>query len=204
MSKRAAIYMRVSTLDQNPQSQVHDLRSMAAQRNLEIVKEYTDHGISGTRARRPGLDELMRDARHGRFDIVLVWASDRVARSVKHFLDVLDELNHLNIQFVSFRENIDTGGPLGRAVIIIVGAIAELERSLIVERVRAGMRRARLEGRHVGRRPLAVDRSAVLRERANGRSLSQIAQTFRVSRASVSRMLKAAQEDRHEEMECVS
>ncbi len=80
--KRAAIYLRVSTLDQNPQTQVHDLRSMATQRNLEIVKEYIDHGISGTRARRPGLDELMRDARHGCFDVVLVWASDRLARSV--------------------------------------------------------------------------------------------------------------------------
>jgi DNA invertase Pin-like site-specific DNA recombinase len=196
--------MRVSTLDQNPQTQVHDLRSMAVQRNLEIVKEYTDHGISGTRARRPGLDELMRDARHGHFDIVLVWACDRVARSVKHFLDVLDELNRLNIEFISFRENIDTGGPLGRAVIIIVGAIAELERSLIIERVRAGMRRAKLEGKHVGRKPLVVDRSAVLRERAQGRSLSQLATTFRMSRASVSRLLKTAQEARDEATDCVS
>ncbi len=111
--KRAALYLRVSSFDQNPQTQVHDLRFLAAQRNLEIVKEYVDHGISGTRARRPGLDELMQDARQGRFDIVLVWACDRLARSVKHFLDVLDELNHLNIEFLSFREQIDTGGALG-------------------------------------------------------------------------------------------
>ena len=193
MSNRAAVYLRVSTLDQNPQTQVHDLRSLAAQRNLEIVKEYVDHGISGARARRPGLDELMRDARHGQFDIVLVWACDRLARSVKHFLDVLDELNHLGIEFISFREQIDTGGPLGRAIVIIVGAIAELERALIVERVRAGMRRAKLEGRHIGRRRLEVDRSAVLQERANGRSLSQIANTFRISRASVSRLVRNAE-----------
>ena len=86
--------------------------------------------------------------------MVLVWASDRIARSVKHFLEVLDELNRLNIEFVSFREQIDTGGPLGRAIVVIIGAIAELERNLIIERVRAGMRRARLEGRHIGRRPL--------------------------------------------------
>jgi DNA invertase Pin-like site-specific DNA recombinase len=137
--KRTALYMRVSTLDQNPQTQVHDLRAMAAQRGLKIVHEYTDHGISGTRARRPGLDQMMDDARHGRFDVVLVWAADRVARSVKHFLEVLDELNRLNVEFVSFRENLDTGGPLGRAVIIIVSTVAELERSLIVERVRAGV-----------------------------------------------------------------
>lgn len=191
---RAALYLRVSTLDQHPETQVHDLRSMAAQRQLQIVKEYVDHGISGTRARRPGLDEMMRDARRGRFDIVLVWACDRVARSVKHFLDVLDELNHLNIQFVSFRENIDTSGPLGRAIVVIVGAIAELERSLIVERVKAGMRRARLEGRHIGRRPLDIDRKAVIRERMTGRSLGQIAKAFHVSRASVARIIKEEQE----------
>src|SRR3954462_10787659 len=143
---RAAIYLRVSTLDQHPETQVHDLRQMATQRNLEIVHEYVDHGISGTRARRPGLDGLMSDARRGRFDVVLVWASDRIARSVKHFLDVLDELNRIGVEYASFRENIDTGGPLGRAIVVIIGAIAELERSLIVERVRAGMRRARLEG----------------------------------------------------------
>jgi DNA invertase Pin-like site-specific DNA recombinase len=191
---RAAIYLRVSTLDQHPETQVHDLRQMAAQRNLEIVHEYVDHGISGTRARRPGLDGLMNDARRGRFDIVLVWACDRVARSVKHFLDVLDELNHLNIQFISFRENIDTTGPLGRAIVVIVGAIAELERSLIVERVKAGMRRARLEGRHIGRRPLDVDHQAVMRHRMKGQSLGQIAKTFSISRASVARIINKDKE----------
>src|ERR1700739_4521122 len=151
--KRAVLYMRVSTVDQNPEIQLHDLHQMATQRGYEIVHEYTDR-ISGAKARRPGLDELMRDARRGRFDVVLVWASDRIARSVKHFLEVLDELNRLNIEFISFREQIDTGGPLGRAIVVIIGAIAELERNLIIERVRAGMRRARLEGRHIGRRPL--------------------------------------------------
>ena len=100
----------------------------------------------------------------------------------------------LNIEYVSFRENLDTGGPLGRAVVIIIGAIAELERNLIVERVRAGMRRARLEGRHICRRPVDVDRVAVLRERDRGQSLSQIATTYRVSRATVSRIIKLAQQ----------
>jgi DNA invertase Pin-like site-specific DNA recombinase len=135
---------------------------------------------------------LLRDARRGRFQVVLVWASDRIARSVRHFLEVLDELNHLSIEFVSFRENLDTGGPLGRAVVIIIGAIAELERNLIIERVRAGMRRARLEGRHIGRRPLDIDRAALLRDRARGQSLSEIATTFRISRATVSRLIKQA------------
>ncbi len=158
--KTVALYLRVSTVDQHPETQLHDLRAMARQRGFQIVAEYTDR-ISGTRARRPGLDDLLRDARRGHFQVLLVWASDRIARSVRHFLEVLDELNHLNIEFVSFRENLDTGGPLGRAVVIIIGAIAELERNLIIERVRAGMRRARLEGRHIGRRPLDIDRIAV-------------------------------------------
>ena len=131
----------------------------------------------------------MTDARRGRFDVVQVWASDRIARSVKHFLDVLDELNRLNIEYVSFRENIHTGGPLGRAVVVIIGAIAELERNLIVERVRAGMRRARLEGQHIGRRPLDLVRAAILSERQHGQSLGQIARTHRASRATIHRII---------------
>lgn len=158
--KRCALYMRVSTVDQHPESQLYDLRSLAAQRGFHIVAEYTDR-ISGAKPKRPGLDELMYNARQGKFDVVLVWAFDRMARSVRHFLELIDELNHRNIEFVSFRENIDTGGALGRAMIIIVGAIAELERNLIIERVRAGMRRAKLEGRRIGRTPLPVDRPAV-------------------------------------------
>jgi len=186
--KRAALYLRVSTLDQHPETQSYDLRGLAAQRGLEIVNEYTDK-ISGVKARRPGLDQLLADARHGKFDVVLVWAFDRIARSVRHFLEVLDELGHLNIEFVSFRENVDTGGPLGRAIIIIIGAIAELERNLIIERVRAGMRRARLEGRQIGRNPLELDHAAIRRDRCEGKSLRDIAKNYRVSAATVWRVL---------------
>ena len=195
MMKRAALYLRVSTLDQHPETQLYDLRGLAQQRGLEIVHEYTDHGYSGARARRPALDELLTDARRGQFDVVVVWACDRLARSVRHFLEVLDELNHLNIEFVSFREQLDTGGPLGRAVITIISVVAELERSLIIERVRSGMRRAKLEGRHIGRKPLDVDRAAVLRHRAHGQSLSQIAKTFQISRTTVGRLLKQAKKE---------
>jgi len=187
--KRAVIYMRVSSVDQHPETQAHDLRQMAAQRGYEIVQEYTDR-ISGTKAKRPGLGDLMRDTRRGKFDVVLVWASDRIARSVKHFLEVLDELNRLNIEFVSFREQIDTGGPLGRAVVVIIGAVAELERNLIIERVRAGMRRARLEGRHIGRMPLVLDREAICADRRLGQSLRQIARYHRISTATVRRVLQ--------------
>jgi DNA invertase Pin-like site-specific DNA recombinase len=187
--KRAAIYMRVSTVDQHPETQLLDLRQMAAQRGYEIVHEYTDR-ISGTKAKRPGLDQLMRDARRGQFDVVLVWACDRIARSTRHFLDILDDLNRLNIEFISFREQIDTGGPLGRAIVVIIGAIAELERSLIVERVRAGMRRAKLEGRSIGRRPLELDHQQIHRDREQGRSLRQIAKAHLISPATVQRVLR--------------
>jgi DNA invertase Pin-like site-specific DNA recombinase len=187
--KRAALYMRVSTVDQHPETQLLDLRQMASQRGYEIIDEYTDR-ISGVKAKRPGLDTMMADARHGRFDVVLVWASDRIARSVKHFLDVLDELNRLQIEYVSFRENIDTGGPLGRAIVVIIGAVAELERNLIIERVRAGMRRARLEGQHIGRNPLVLDNLAIQHDRQNGQSLRQIAKGHRISTATVQRVLR--------------
>jgi DNA invertase Pin-like site-specific DNA recombinase len=187
--KRAALYLRVSTIDQHLETQLHDLRQMAAQRGYEIVQEYTDR-ISGTKAKRPGLDQMMADARRGRFDVVLVWASDRIARSVKHFLDVLDELNRSGVEYVSFRENIDTGGPLGRAIIVIIGAIAELERSLIVERVRAGMRRARLEGQRIGRAPLVLDNLAIQQDRQHGQSLREIAKGHRISTATVQRVLR--------------
>jgi len=186
---RAALYMRVSTVDQHPETQLHDLRQMAAQRGLDIVHEYTDR-ISGVKAKRPGLDAMMSDARHGQFDVVLVWASDRIARSVKHFLDVLDELNRLQVEYVSFRENIDTGGPLGRAIVIIIGAVAELERNLIIERVRAGMRRARLEGQHIGRNPLVLDNAAIQRDRQHGQSIREIAKGHRVSTATIQRVLR--------------
>ena len=187
--KRAALYMRVSTLDQHPETQLHDLRQMAGQRGYEIVHEFTDR-ISGAKAKRPSLDQMMADARRGKFDVVLVWASDRLARSVKHFLDVLDELNRLNIEYVSFRENIDTAGPLGRAIVVIIGAVAELERNLIIERVRAGMRRARLEGQHIGRNPLTLDNAAIQRDRNQGQSLRQIAKGHRISTATVQRVLR--------------
>jgi DNA invertase Pin-like site-specific DNA recombinase len=189
--KRAAIYARVSTGDQHLETQLLDLREMAKQRGYEIVQEFTDI-ISGAKSKRPGLDQLMADARRHRFDIVLVAAFDRIARNVRHFLDVLDELNHLGIEFASKRENVDTSGPLGRAMLTIVGAISELERSLIVERVRAGMRRAKLEGRRIGRAPLDIDRAQVVADRLAGMSLTSVAKKYHVSRATVCRLVNEA------------
>jgi DNA invertase Pin-like site-specific DNA recombinase len=189
MKKRTAIYARVSTGDQHVETQLYDLREMAKQRGYEIVHEYIDT-ISGTKSKRPGLDQLLADARRHRFDILLVAAFDRVARNVRHFLEVLDELNHLGVEFISLRENIDTSGPLGRAIVVIVGAIAGLEASLISERVRAGMRRAKLEGRRIGRTPLGIDRTQVVADRRSGMSLTQVAKRHGISRASVCRLMK--------------
>jgi DNA invertase Pin-like site-specific DNA recombinase len=191
--KRAALYMRVSTIDQHPQNQLNELRNFAQQRGFEIAEEYTDRGVSGTKARRPALDKMLKDAHRHKFDVVVVWACDRLARSTKHFLQVLDELNDLGIQFLSQREAIDTDGPLGRAIVVIVSAVAELERSLIVERVRAGMRRAKLDGRRIGRAPLDVDHAALVRDRLTGMSLTHVAKKYGLSRASVVRFVQQAQ-----------
>ena len=190
--KKAAVYARVSTGDQHVETQLYQLRELAARRGFEIVHEYMDVGVSGSRARRPGLDAMLADAHRGRFSIVLVAAFDRVARSVKHFLTVVDELNDLGIEFVSARENIDTSGPMGRMFVTIIGCIAELERSLIVERIKAGMRRRKLEGYSLGRVPLSVDRPALVRDRLSGMSLTKVAKKYGVSRASVVRFTREA------------
>ena len=172
-----------------------ELRQFAANKGFEIVAEYTDHGYSGTRARRPELDHMMDDARRHRFDVLLVWSCDRLARSTKHLLQTLDELSGFGIQFLSQREAIDTEGPLGRAIIVIVSAMAELERCIIIERVRAGMRRAKLEGRQIGRSRLDVNREQVIQDRRSGMSLTQVAKKHGISRASVCRLMKEANSD---------
>jgi DNA invertase Pin-like site-specific DNA recombinase len=190
--KKAAIYARVSTPDQHVETQLYDLRKLAAQRGFEVSREYCDRGVSSTKAKRQGLEAMMADARRGEFSVLLVAAFDRIARSTKNFLEVVDELNSLSVEFVSAREAIDTSGPMGRMFLTMVGSIAELERSLIVERIRAGMRRAKIEGRRLGRAPLDVDRAAIVRDRLSGMSLTQTAKRHKVSRATVVRLVKEA------------
>jgi len=193
--KRAALYVRVSTVDQHPENQLHELRQFASQRGLQIVQEYVDHGFCGARARRPELDRMMEDARRHKFDVLVVWSCDRLARNTKHLLQTLDELNGMGISFLSQREAIDTEGPLGRAILVIVSAMAELERCLIVERVRAGMRRAKLEGRQIGRSRLDMNREQIVHDRRSGMSLTQVAKRHNISRASVCRLMKEANGD---------
>jgi DNA invertase Pin-like site-specific DNA recombinase len=190
--KRAAIYARVSTPDQHLENQLLDLSKLAAQRGFEIVREYTDRGISGSKAKRPGLDAMMADARRGEFSVVLVAAFDRLARSTKSFLSTVEELEQLGIALISAREAVDTTGAMGRMFVTLVASIAELERSLIVERIRSGMRRARLEGQRLGRAPIAIDRDALVRDRLSGMSLTETAKRYRVSRATVVRLVREA------------
>ena len=193
--KTAAIYVRVSTPDQHVESQLYDLRELAAQRGFEVVHEYEDRGVCGKKARRPGLDLLMADARRKRFSVVLVAAFDRIARSTRNFLQVIDELDSMGVEFISRRENVDTSGPMGRLFVTIISAIAELERSLVVDRVKSGMRRAKLEGRQIGRSRLDVDREQVVIDRRSGLSLTQVAKRHNISRASVCRLMKEANDD---------
>jgi DNA invertase Pin-like site-specific DNA recombinase len=188
--EKAAIYVRVSTSDQHVESQLYDLRELAAKRGFEVAKEYRDCGVSGRRARRPGLDSLIADARQRKFSVVLVAAFDRVARSVKHFLQVMDELDSLGVVFISRRENVDTSGPMGRLFLTLIGSIAELEADLIRERVLAGMRRAKLDGVRIGRSPMSLDRAAVVRDRIGGMTLTAVAKKWGISRSLVCKLVK--------------
>src|SRR2546422_7170118 len=155
--KRVGCYLRVSTTEQTVENQRNDLRAYCKARGWDNVTEYSDTGISGTRERRPGLDRLLSDVKARRLDVVVVAAFDRFGRSVRHLVETLDLFRHLGVEFISLREQIDTGSPLGQAVFTIIAAIAQLERSLIVERVKAGLRRARAEGKRLGRPRLKVD-----------------------------------------------
>jgi DNA invertase Pin-like site-specific DNA recombinase len=188
--KAAAIYVRVSTTDQHVESQLYDLRELAVQHGFEVVKEYRDCGVSGRRARRPGLDALIADARHRKFSVVLVAAFDRVAGSLKHFLQVMDEFDTLGITFISSRENVDTSGPMGRLFLALIGSIAELESDLIRERVLAGMRRAKLDGVRIGRAPMNLNRAAIVRDRLSGMTLTAVAKKWGISRSHVCKLLK--------------
>ena len=148
---RTALYLRVSTPDQKPDLQFDGLRAYAARAGLDIVQDYCDEGVSGRREGRPQLNALMASARNREIDCVLVWKFDRFARSTRHLLAALEEFNHLGVRFVSVQDQIDTDSPMGRAMFTIIGAMAELESSLISERVTAGMRAAETRGKHLGR-----------------------------------------------------
>ena len=188
---RAAIYARVSTSNngQDPRVQTREIREYCERRGWQIAGEYVDAGISGAKDSRPELNKLMADAHRRRFDAVVVWKFDRFARSVSHLLRALENFNALGVGFVSLSEQIDTSTPTGKMVFTVLGAVAELERSLIAERVRAGLRNARAKGTRLGRPRISVDASRVARLRAEGRTVREIADTLGVSRSLVHKTL---------------
>ncbi len=197
---RAALYGRVSTTNhgQDVGLQTRELRQFAQARGWQIFGEYLDEGISGANDSRPELNRLMTDAHKRRFDVVCVWRFDRFARSVSHLLRALETFRALGIDFVSFSEQMDTSTPAGKMVFTVLGAVAELERSLIVERVRAGMRNARAKGKRIGRPPrteLSLEtRTAIAGSYASGgTSLRVLAKKFGTSLATVQRCVEAHQ-----------
>lgn len=149
---RCAIYVRVSTLDQEPENQLLELRRYVSARSWTAV-DYLDRGISGAKDRRPGLDQLVADARRRRFDVLVCWRLDRLGRNLRHLVILLEELQALGVAFVSLGEGIDATTPAGKLQMHILGAIAEFERARIAERIRAGLSRARAQGTRLGRRP---------------------------------------------------
>jgi DNA invertase Pin-like site-specific DNA recombinase len=182
---RAAIYARVSTVGngQSPQMQIRELREFAKRRGWAVSGEYVDEGISGAKDSRPELNRLMAEAHRRKFDVVIVWKFDRFARSVSHLLRALETFNALGISFVSLSESLDTSTPAGKMVFTVLGAVAELERSLIGERVRAGLRNARAKGIRLGRPRVAVDVAEVRRLRSAGASWREVGRALGVSHA---------------------
>ena len=157
MGEETAIYIRVSTPEQKTDLQIDGLKDYAERAGLDVTHEYVEHGVSGRKESRPRLNELMEQARNREFKNVLVWKFDRFARSTAHLLKALEEFNHLGIRFISVKDQVDTSSPIGKAMFVLVGAMAELEGDLIRERIKEGMKAARIRGRKPGR-PKTPDR----------------------------------------------
>ncbi|MEX2272569.1 MAG: recombinase family protein [Vicinamibacterales bacterium] len=183
---RAALYVRVSTLDQTPENQLLELRRFVTARGWTAAGEYIDHGISGSKDRRPALDALIRDAKRRRVDVVLCWRLDRLGRNLKHLITLLDEMQALGVAFVSLAEGIDATTPAGKLQMHILGAIAEFERERIRERVMSGLARARAQGVRLGR-PRKVPTTIAI----PGGSVRAAARTWGVSKSTAARWIAA-------------
>jgi len=190
---KVALYVRVSTTNhgQDPELQLRDFRDYCKSRKWTVSDKYVDIA-SGVKESRPELDRMMKDARRRKFDVVLVWKFDRFARSVAHLLRALEEFKSLGIEFVSLTEGIDTSTPMGKMVFTVLGAVAELERSLIVERINAGLRNAKAKGVTLGRPRSTVETAVILARIEAGESQRDIAKSLGVSPALVNKRLKAS------------
>jgi len=183
--RRIAIYARVSTQDQDPQMQLRELRAYAKSRAFTVAHEFIDH-LSGTTSVRPELSQLWQTARARKIDTVLVWKFDRFARSTKQLIDALEEFRHLGVDFISITEQIDTGSPMGKAMFTVISAIAEFERSLISERVRSGLAKARAQGKRHGRPKTSPETiKEIKRLRKQRMTLNKIARQLGVSHQTV-------------------
>jgi DNA invertase Pin-like site-specific DNA recombinase len=190
---RAAIYARVSTFDgQNPDVQIREIEEYCQRRGFEIFGLFEDRGVCGKKDSRPQLNRMMEDAYQRRFDVVVVARFDRFARSVSHLLRALETFNALGIQFVSLAEQVDTSAPTGKMIFTVLGAVSELERNLIVERVHSGLRHARAKGKRLGRPRKMVDAARITALRMNGKSWRTIAREMKLS---VGTVFAAAQAD---------
>jgi DNA invertase Pin-like site-specific DNA recombinase len=188
-----ALYARVSTLNghQDPEMQLSELREYATRRGLSIHGEYVDQGVSGSKESRPALNRLMSEAQRCRFDAVLVWKIDRFGRSLKHLVNSLADLSAYGISFISLRDNLDLSTPSGRLMFQIIGAMAEFERALIQERVRAGLRNAKAKGKKIGRPRQEVDSSKILKLRADGLSWRAISERLKLGLGTVYRAVSS-------------
>jgi len=184
---RAAIYARVSTLDQEPENQLQELRRYVHARSWPAAVEYVDHGVSGARDRRPALDRLIKDATRRRFDVLICWRLDRLGRNLKHLVTLLDELQAVGVAFVSLGEGVDCTTPAGRLQLHILAALAEFEKARIAERVRAGLARVKSQGQRLGRPRVEVSQEALAA--VAGLSTRQAAQQLGVSASTVRRRL---------------
>ena len=194
---RAAIYARCSTNRQDVQGQIDDLQRIAERRGWEITDIYADTAVSGSTRNRPQLDRLMRHAREGRFDLVATQRFDRAGRSLRHLITMLEEFDSLGIGFFSAFESLDTGTPSGRLLFSVIGSLAEFERSLLAERVKNGVARARREGKQLGRPERTdLDLARVRRLMKNGTSQAEIARMLEVPRTTIRSALQRADEKR--------
>jgi DNA invertase Pin-like site-specific DNA recombinase len=189
---RIALYARVSTSGghQDPEMQLRELREYAERRGWEIVETYTDAGVSGSKDSRPALNRLMADACQRRFDAVLVWKLDRFGRSLRHLVNSLAELEAIGVAFVSIRDSLDLSTPSGRLMFQIIGAMAEFERALVQERVRAGLRNARAKGRRLGRPRADIDEAQIAELRHSGASWRTVAKALGVGVATAYRLAR--------------
>jgi DNA invertase Pin-like site-specific DNA recombinase len=191
-SRWVALYGRVSTLKhgQDPELQMRELREYVARRGWHVSGEYVDRGFSGSKDSRPALNHLMSDACSRKFDTILVWKLDRFGRSLRHLVNALAEVEAMDIAFISLRDNLDLTTPSGRLMFQIVGAMAEFERTLIQERVRAGLRNARRKGKRLGRPTVVVDAAKIALLRAEGLGWKAVAREMKLG---VGTVRKAAQ-----------